>query len=80
MAEFLQKFVPLRSCKEHEFKTYVEQDDEFYNFPITEVDIKRMPDYEKIKEEEKMPKDPLEQKIWRNIGLIALVKLSIKNL
>ena len=50
LAEFLQKFVPLRSCKEHEFKTYVEQDDEFYNFPITEVDIKRMPDYEKIKE------------------------------
>ena len=49
--DFLNKHVPMRSCKEHEFKTYVEQDDEFYNFPITEVDIKRMPDYDKIKEE-----------------------------
>jgi UDP-galactopyranose mutase len=49
--EFLNKFVPMRSCGEHEFKTYVEQDDDFYNFPITEKDIKKMPDYNAIKKE-----------------------------
>jgi UDP-galactopyranose mutase len=60
--DFLNKFVPMRSCQEHEFKTYVEQDDDFYNFPITEVDIKRMPDYEKITKERKEAKGPKDAK------------------
>ena len=49
--DFLNKFVPMRSCAEHEFKTYVENDDDFYSYPITEKDIARMPDVNKIKEE-----------------------------
>ena len=83
LAEFLQKFVPLRSCKEHEFKTYVEQDDEFYNFPITEVDIKRMPDYEKIKEERENAKGPIGAKnleeYWFNSVGETLYKKFIKD-
>ena len=46
--DFLNQFVPMRSCHEHEFITYVEQDDNFYNYPINEDDIKIMPDYNKI--------------------------------
>ena len=46
--DFLNKYVPMRSCEEHEFKTYVEQDDSFYSFPIHEDDISSMPDADKI--------------------------------
>ena len=49
--DFLNKYVPMRSCAEHEFKTYVENDDNFYGYPINEKDITTMPDYEKIKQE-----------------------------
>ena len=51
--DFLNKFVPMRSCAEHEFKAYIEQDNEFYNFPIHEDDIERMPDIDKINEQRK---------------------------
>jgi len=51
--DFLNKFVPMRSCAEHEFKTYVENDDDFYSYPITEKDISRMPDLNKITEQRK---------------------------
>jgi UDP-galactopyranose mutase len=47
--DFLNQYVPMRSCAEHEFKTYVEQDDAFYNYPIHEDDIEKMPDYQEIK-------------------------------
>jgi len=49
--EFLNKYLPLRKCPEHEAWTYVERDGEFYNFPIHKDDIERMPDKEKIKNE-----------------------------
>ncbi len=49
--DFLNKYVPMRSCAEHEFKTYVEQDDAFYNYPIHEDDIQKMPDYDEIKKQ-----------------------------
>ena len=48
---YLNGFVPLRRCNEHEFLTYVVQDEAFYNFPINEEDITKMPDFELIKEE-----------------------------
>lgn len=51
--DFLNKYVPMRSCAEHEFKTYVENDDDFYSYPITEKDISRMPDFNKITEQRK---------------------------
>ena len=49
--EYLNQIIPIRRCKEHEFITYISQDSEFYNFPINEDDIPKMPDSEKIKEE-----------------------------
>lgn len=49
--EFLNKYCPIRLCPEHEFITYVEQDNEFYNFPINKGDIPRMPDSLQIQAE-----------------------------
>ena len=46
--EYLNKYCPLRDCSEHEFVTFVEQDQAFYNFPINRDDIPKMPDKEKI--------------------------------
>ncbi len=51
--DFLNKYVPMRSCAEHEFRAYIEQDNAFYNFPIHEDDIKKMPDFDKISEQRK---------------------------
>tara|TARA_B100000575_G_C22916731_1_gene532061 strand:+ start:336 stop:800 length:465 start_codon:yes stop_codon:yes gene_type:complete len=60
--EFLKKYVPMRSCGEHEFKTYIESEDEFYNYPLIETDIQRMPDVDKITEERKNAKGAEGQK------------------
>ena len=49
--EFLNRYCPIRLCPEHEFITYVERDQQFYNFPINTDDIPRMPDSSKIYEE-----------------------------
>lgn len=49
--QYLNAIVPLRSCKEHEFITYVERDNRFYNYPIHVDDIKQMPDKEQVKKE-----------------------------
>ena len=49
--EFLNKYCPIRLCPEHEFITYVERDNEFYNFPINKSDVVKMPDSSKIQEE-----------------------------
>lgn len=48
--EYLNKHLPLRRCA-HQFWTYVEGDQQFYNFPIHRDDIARMPDREKIQGE-----------------------------
>ena len=53
---YLNKIVPLRSCSEHEFLTYVEQDNQFYHYPLNVSDIEKMPDKEKIKRELKKKK------------------------
>ena len=49
--DYLNKIIPMRRCAEHEFVTYIEQDSDFYSFPIHEEDLPRMPEYEKIKQE-----------------------------
>lgn len=49
--EFINKYCPIRLCPEHEFITYVESDNEFYNYPINMQDIPKMPDAEKIRNE-----------------------------
>ncbi|MFC2070303.1 UDP-galactopyranose mutase [Chloroflexota bacterium] len=46
---YLNELVPLRSCADHEFRTYVEGDDAFYNYPIHWDDIEKMPDSDLIK-------------------------------
>ena len=48
---FLNKFLPLRPCPDHQFLTYVERDNQFYNFPIHRDDVARMPDRENIQQE-----------------------------
>src|SRR5438876_305361 len=49
--DFLNKYVPLRLCSEHQALTYIERDGAFYNFPIHKDDIARMPDADKISQE-----------------------------
>lgn len=49
--KFLNNIVPMRRCSEHQFLTYVEKDNNFYNFPLNLLDIKKMPDKKKIYKE-----------------------------
>jgi UDP-galactopyranose mutase len=48
---YLNSHVPLRRCADHQFLTYVEQDRQFYDYPIHRDDIPRMPDAAKIEGE-----------------------------
>ncbi len=48
---YLNSHVPLRRCADHQFLTYVEQDKEFYDYPIHRDDIPRMPDAAQIEGE-----------------------------
>ena len=57
---YLDKIIPIRRCKEHEFITFVSQDSNFYNFPINSDDIPKMPDKEKINYELSMLDSPEE--------------------
>lgn len=49
--KYLNKIVPMRSCGDHQFITYVEQDNNFYNYPLHVKDLKKMPDKKKINNE-----------------------------
>lgn len=49
--EYLAKKIPMRLCSEHQFITYVENDAQFYSYPIHEDDVKLMPDAELISTE-----------------------------
>jgi UDP-galactopyranose mutase len=49
--EFLNKYVPMRRCGDHQFLTYVEPDSQFYNYPIHKDDFDRMPEGPQIKQE-----------------------------
>jgi len=49
--EYLNEYIPLRMCEDHEFITYVERDNQFYNYPIHKDDITRMPDKQIIDKE-----------------------------
>ena len=51
--DYMDAICPLRPCADHEFKTYVERDNAFYNYPIHEDDIAAMPDVDKIQAERK---------------------------
>jgi UDP-galactopyranose mutase len=49
--DFLNKYVPMRRCGEHQFLTYIEPDAQFYNYPIHKDDFDRMPERDQIKSE-----------------------------
>ena len=49
--DYLNKFIKLRNCNYHQFKSYVEKDNQFYNYPINTNDIEQMPDKKLIKKE-----------------------------
>lgn len=46
--KYLNSYLPMRLCSEHEFISYVESDSNFYNFPINIIDIPRMPESDTI--------------------------------
>jgi UDP-galactopyranose mutase len=46
--DYLNKYLPLRRCNEHQFVTFVENDASFYSYPIHEDDIIKMPDSDTI--------------------------------
>ena len=48
--DYLSKFLELRNCNYHQFKSYV-ADDKFYNYPLNQADINVMPDKSIIKKE-----------------------------
>ena len=41
---YMNEIVPMRLCAEHQFMSYIEEDANFYNYPIHEDDIPKMPD------------------------------------
>lgn len=49
--DYLNAIVPMRRCKEHEFLTYIEQDQQFYSYPIHVDDLKLMPERDAIEQE-----------------------------
>jgi len=49
--DYMDSICPLRSCEDHQFITYVERDNAFYNYPIHFDDIEKMPDVAAIKGE-----------------------------
>lgn len=54
--DYMNKIVPLKDYNNHEFVTYVEKDNKFYNFPIHFDDIDNMPDKDEIYEQLKNKK------------------------
>ena len=54
--DYLNNIVPLKDCSHHEFLTYVESDNSFYNFPIHMDDVRSMPDSDLILKEIKEAK------------------------
>lgn len=48
---YLNSLVPLRNCKDHQFVSFIENDAEFYNYPIHFDDIERMPEAVQIRRE-----------------------------
>tara|TARA_B100001989_G_C24533013_1_gene462719 strand:- start:954 stop:2063 length:1110 start_codon:yes stop_codon:yes gene_type:complete len=52
--DYLNSYLPIRRCPEHEFITYVSKDSNFYNFPINKDDIPMMPEAEDIYKEFKV--------------------------
>lgn len=54
--DYMNDCIRMRNCGEHQFLTYVEQDHNFYNYPIHEDDIPRMPEARQIRAELEAPR------------------------
>ena len=72
---YLSKFLKLRDVSYHKFISYIESDDNFYNYPLNVKDLEKMPDKKKIKKEIGLAKDVAKSKnleeFWiRSIGKI----------
>jgi hypothetical protein len=39
--DYLRRFLKLRNCNYHQFKSYVEADNQFYNYPLNTTDIEK---------------------------------------
>ena len=73
----------MRNCNYHQFKSYVEQDDNFYNYPLNKKDIQVMPDRKKIYKQLKNKKKIINannlEEFWiKSVGKILYNKV-IKN-
>ena len=80
---YLKKFLKMRNCNYHQFKSYVEQDDNFYNYPLNKKDIQVMPDRKKIYKQLKNKKKIINannlEEFWiKSVGKILYNKV-IKN-
>jgi UDP-galactopyranose mutase len=80
---YIKKFLKMRNCNYHQFKSYVETDDKFYNYPINKKDIAVMPDKKKILNELKKKKKTIHAKnleeFWiKSVGHTLFNKI-IKN-
>ena len=76
---YLKKFLNLRNVNYHKFKSYVETDNQFYNYPINQKDIQKMPDRKDILSQLKKkiinnPKN-LEEFWIKSIGKILFEKI-----
>ncbi len=73
----------MRNCNYHQFKSYVEKDNNFYNYPINKKDIQVMPDKKQIlkqlKNKKKIIKAKNLEEFWiKSVGNILYNKV-IKN-
>jgi UDP-galactopyranose mutase len=79
---FLQEYVPMRQLH-HYLLTYVEQDGEFYSYPVHADDISRMPDRARIEQELQTRQDPALAKnfeeYWINSVGATLYEKFVKN-
>ena len=77
--DYLKKFLKLRSCNYHQFKSYVEGDNQFYNYPINMKDLESMPEKKKIKKQlndgKKIHAKNLEEFWIKSVGKILFDKI-----
>ncbi len=71
---YLNSIVPLRDCGDHQFISYVEQDNQFYNFPVHMDDVRAMPDSQKILDEIKNVKGVEDSKNFEEYWINSIGK------
>ncbi len=77
--EYISSLIPMRRCANHQFQTYVEEDRQFYSYPIHEDDIARMPEAATIRSELLDIADEYRDREYKLTTGVTDVKLSAKN-